>query len=67
MIDAHIHLEQYDNIEKEIDKWRLSGIKGVIAVSNDLASSYRTLELQTKYKDFIYAAVGFHPEGPTSE
>ncbi|TWI59112.1 TatD family hydrolase [Halalkalibacter nanhaiisediminis] len=64
MIDAHIHLEQYENIHKKIDEWKLAGMKGVIAVSNDLASSYRTLELQTKYPNFVYAAVGFHPENP---
>jgi TatD DNase family protein len=66
MIDAHIHLDQYplDSLHQEIDKWREQGIQKVVAVSSDLSSSYRTLELKSRYPDFIYAAVGFHPEQP---
>ncbi|WP_088105372.1 TatD family hydrolase [Halalkalibacter urbisdiaboli] len=62
MIDAHIHLEQYDRISDQIERWRMGGVKSVIAVSNNLASSYRTLELKEKYPDFVFACVGFHPE-----
>ncbi|RFB18046.1 TatD family deoxyribonuclease [Bacillus sp. HNG] len=66
MIDAHIHLEQYDvkKLPTQIEKWQESGVKGVIAVSNDLPSSYRTLELRDKFPDFVHAAIGFHPEQP---
>lgn len=66
MIDAHIHLEQYDfkELPSLIEKWREAGVEGVIAVSNNLASSYRTLELKVKFPDFVHAAVGFHPETP---
>ncbi|WP_158736157.1 TatD family hydrolase [Alteribacillus sp. YIM 98480] len=62
MIDAHIHLEQYENIESSIEKWKKAGIQKVVAVSNNLASSYKTLELKEKFSDFILAGVGFHPE-----
>ncbi|WP_017727699.1 TatD family hydrolase [Halalkalibacterium ligniniphilum] len=66
MFDTHLHLEQYnqESLDKEIKKWQSVGVKGVIAVSNDLASSYSTLELQARYPDFVFAAVGFHPEKP---
>lgn len=66
MIDAHIHLDQYDikTLTDFIDIWKDAGIKRVIAVSNNLASSYKTLELQLKHPDFISACVGFHPELP---
>jgi TatD DNase family protein len=62
VIDAHIHLDQYPNVETEIKKWEEAGIKGVVAVSTDLRSSYRTLELKLKFPHFVYAAIGFHPE-----
>lgn len=64
MIDAHIHLEQYDHryLRSKIEEWKQNGIQGLIAVSNDLESSYRTLELREKFPDFVYAAIGFHPE-----
>ncbi|WP_216828373.1 TatD family hydrolase [Alkalihalobacterium elongatum] len=62
MIDSHIHLYQYDNIEKRIDRWKKEGIEKVVAVSNDLKSSYETLKLKQQYPDFIIAGVGYHPE-----
>ncbi|MEW5322846.1 TatD family hydrolase [Geobacillus thermoleovorans] len=46
MIDAHIHLEQYTDIDEQINHWQEAGITGVVAVSTDLRSSCRTLELK---------------------
>ncbi|WP_240473343.1 TatD family hydrolase [Salsuginibacillus kocurii] len=62
MIDAHLHLHRYNDLDTRIPAWQAAGIQGVVAVSDDLASSYRTLELKTNYPDFIYVAIGFHPE-----
>lgn len=66
MFDAHLHLDEYagETMDRLIHEWREAGIKGVVAVSKDLDSSYRTLELKQQYPDFIYAAVGHHPEQP---
>ncbi|HET7581058.1 MAG TPA: TatD family hydrolase [Bacillales bacterium] len=66
MLDAHLHLDQYspEEIDRFIEQWRNAGVEGVVAVSKDLESSYRTLELKQQYPDFIYAAVGHHPEYP---
>ncbi|MDE5412540.1 TatD family hydrolase [Alkalihalobacterium chitinilyticum] len=62
MIDAHIHLYQYTDIEKRIQHWQKEGIECVVAVSNNLKSAYETLELKQRYPDFIMAGVGYHPE-----
>ncbi|NEU32617.1 TatD family hydrolase [bacterium LRH843] len=66
MIDAHIHLSQYDRdtLYEQINTWQEAGVKQVIAVSNDLQSSYKTLELQQTFPHFVLACVGFHPEYP---
>lgn len=64
MIDAHIHLDQYNEIDRKIEQWQTAGVTGVVAVSTDLNSSYDTLSLKQKYPDFIWAAIGFHPEQP---
>jgi TatD DNase family protein len=66
MIDAHIHLYQYvsEHLHHQIERWKAAGIRAVIAVANDLPSSYRTLELKDQFPDFVHAAVGFHPEQP---
>ncbi len=62
--DAHLHLDQYprDKVDDLIDTWRKQGVQHVLAVSTNLESSYQTLELREKYPDFVYAAVGYHPE-----
>ncbi|MEW9668883.1 TatD family hydrolase [Ammoniphilus sp. 3BR4] len=64
--DAHIHLDQYplDHLKESIEQWRKQNVQGVLAVSTDLRSSYQTLELKLRYPDFIFAAVGYHPELP---
>ncbi|KFL15743.1 deoxyribonuclease [Geobacillus stearothermophilus] len=64
MIDAHIHLDQYTDIDEQINRWQEAGIIGVVAVSTDLRSSCRTLELKQRFPSFVYAAIGFHPEQP---
>ncbi|AMX84793.1 deoxyribonuclease [Geobacillus subterraneus] len=64
MIDAHIHLDQYMNICEQIERWQEAGITGVVAVSTNLRSSHRTLELKQRFPSFVYAAIGFHPEQP---
>ncbi|HHY21867.1 MAG TPA: TatD family hydrolase [Bacilli bacterium] len=66
MIDAHIHLHEYDEnlLDEAIKTWQDAGINHVIAVANDLKSSYQTLELQQKFPDFVFASIGFHPESP---
>ncbi|MBU8904982.1 TatD family hydrolase [Desertibacillus haloalkaliphilus] len=64
MIDAHLHLDKYphDQLELMIDHWQDAGITQVVAVSTDLASSYRTLRLKQEFPNFIIAAIGYHPE-----
>ncbi|GAE30573.1 TatD family hydrolase [Halalkalibacter hemicellulosilyticus] len=64
MIDAHIHLDQYDylTLPEKIAQWQQAGVKQVIAVSTDLSSSYKTLELQLRFPHFVNACIGFHPE-----
>ncbi|WP_078546826.1 TatD family hydrolase [Litchfieldia alkalitelluris] len=64
MIDAHIHLDQYQDIDQQIQHWMNQGISHIVAVSTDLASSYKTLELKIRYPNYITAAIGFHPEQP---
>ncbi|MFJ7730790.1 TatD family hydrolase [Lysinibacillus sp. NPDC097231] len=58
LIDAHIHLEQYQ--EKEIPAL-LEEVEQVIAVSMNLASCEKTLMLSKTYAK-VKAAFGFHPE-----
>lgn len=61
LIDAHIHLDKYQN--KEIDSI-LAGtewLEAVLAVSFDCESCKRNLQLSTEYQK-VKPAFGFHPE-----
>jgi TatD DNase family protein len=66
MIDAHIHLDQYNSefVNKAINTWQESGIEGVVAVATNLKSSYEILKLKQAFPHFVRAAIGHHPEAP---
>jgi len=62
--DSHIHLDQYPKgkIPYYLEKWHNDGVKGLIAVATDLKSSYELLTWNQKYPNFVYPALGHHPE-----
>lgn len=64
MIDAHIHLDQYEDhvVSSLLEGLPEQGIESLIAVSMNLASSKRTLELAASYPGLVKPAYGFHPE-----
>lgn len=66
MIDAHIHLDQYNHVllKDMIDIWQNNGIEGVVAVASNLQSSYEILKLKQIFPNFVRAAIGHHPEAP---
>lgn len=63
-IDAHIHLEQYSEVDCKAIALHASQhyVQHIVAVSMDLASSKRTYELWRQYGDLIIPAYGYHPE-----
>ncbi|WP_233189515.1 MULTISPECIES: TatD family hydrolase [unclassified Sporosarcina] len=63
VIDAHIHLDMYEEEERlqilgELD---VNDITAIVAVSNDFASSVKQIEL-SKMDRRIKPAIGYHPE-----
>lgn len=65
IIDAHIHLDQYDTEEREqiIESLLDQTVKSVISVSSHLESAKQTLALAQKNEQ-IKPAFGYHPEQP---
>ncbi|MCR2804948.1 TatD family hydrolase [Paenibacillus soyae] len=63
-IDAHIHAELYEEAEQELllEGAFREGVRAVVAVSMDLASSRRTAALAARYPGKVHPAYGFHPE-----
>ncbi|MFC2149480.1 TatD family hydrolase [Candidatus Auribacterota bacterium] len=63
LIDTHAHLADHafdQDRDEVIDRARSAGITDIVAVSYDLESARKTLELVRRY-DWIYPALGIHP------
>lgn len=63
-IDTHAHLEMMDDIQGVIERANNKGVTKIIAVSSDVNSSIRSIELSNKYP-MVYSAVGIHPHEAT--
>ncbi|GKV68633.1 TatD-related deoxyribonuclease [Sporosarcina sp. NCCP-2716] len=65
LIDAHIHLDQYSEPARQqmLAGLERAGVGALVAMSTDLASARRTLELAREDRRILPAA-GFHPEQP---
>ena len=62
LIDTHAHLDHLEDIEQALMRADDSGISGIIAVSEDLKSSKRNLEIAKQFTvPKIYSAIGMHP------
>lgn len=64
IIDTHCHLNDdvlYKNIDEIIERAKVVGVEKMIVVGWDEASSKLAISIAEQY-DFIYAAIGFHPE-----
>lgn len=64
LFDTHAHLddEQFDvDREEVIKKIKTSGISNVMEVGSDVESSKKAVSIANSH-DFIYCAVGIHPE-----
>lgn len=64
IFDSHAHYddEQFDEDREELLKeLKENGVGAILNMSSDYESVKRTVELTKKY-DFIYGAVGIHPE-----
>jgi TatD DNase family protein len=68
IIDAHIHLDLYEEQERAIIVQEMDEycVDALIAVSQNLASSKLNLTLSQK-NNRIHSAFGFHPEQPLPE
>lgn len=60
LIDMHAHLHEYSDSEIE-SMLEADGRLVIVAVSDDLRSAWRTIELWERYPDRIVPCIGFHP------
>lgn len=65
LVDTHAHLEVVESISEVIDRAFKNGVETVVAVSSDLDSSRRTIEISHSFQT-VYSAVGIHPHEASS-
>lgn len=64
LTDTHCHLnlpEFESDLDQVMKSARETGLKKILVPGIDLASSIRAVQLAEKFPDFVYAAVGIHP------
>jgi len=62
LIDTHAHLDHIEHLDQALENADEAGVTGVVAVSTDLASCRKNLEIKkTKEVPKIYLAMGMHP------
>ncbi|MCT2197231.1 TatD family hydrolase [Paenibacillus sp. p3-SID1389] len=68
-IDAHIHIDLYDEDTRErlLQELPGCGVEAIIAVSMHLASCKLNNALAERYPNLVRPAFGFHPEQPIPE
>ncbi len=64
MIDTHAHIlsEYYDDIDTLIEFLKKNNVNKVINCSTGFKDIEEVLNLSKKYKNFLYSAIGIHPE-----
>lgn len=60
MIDTHIHLDELDDLDRELTEAREAGVKALVGMSVDPATCRQVVEL-AHGKSGVWAAVGHHP------
>ena len=61
LVDTHIHLYEYDNVDLLISEARNNDVIAIFCVSEDLETSIESLELSRRYRGFVYPLIGIHP------
>ncbi len=61
MIDAHCHLQEFEDIQAIVSSAGKAGIAGMICCGADLESSKKAIEIAEKFEQ-VYATVGCHPD-----
>ena len=62
IIDTHAHLDELEDLDLALKEASLSGIEGIVAVSMDLNSMRKNIEIKRTFlQPRIYLGLGIHP------
>lgn len=61
LVDTHAHLSDINEADKAVSRARSAGVEAIIAVSANLSTSVKTLEVCGRFSSYSYPALGLHP------
>lgn len=64
IIDTHCHLDEEsftNNIDDVVSAAQEAGVRIIVTIGTDVASSRRAIALAERFPDVVYATVGIHP------
>ncbi|MFP3975478.1 MAG: TatD family hydrolase [Dehalococcoidia bacterium] len=61
LIDTHAHLDEMKDLDEAIERARVCGLSGIVAMGVDYESNNRVLEIAERYKSIVFPALGCHP------
>lgn len=62
VIDTHAHLDEVADLEAVIERAKAAGVAAVVAVGIDYPSNNRVMEIAEKHPEFVFPALGMHPQ-----
>ena len=61
LIDGHAHLNELEELERDLREARHRGVLAIIGVGMDLESNRRILAIAEENPGFVFPAIGYHP------
>ena len=61
LIDSHLHLEQFDDIDSVYAEAVEAGVAGFVCVSQERESMVQVLQLKERFPKSVWTALGIHP------
>lgn len=65
-VDTHCHVDLYPDLEDIIAHARQAGVVAIVAVSMNIESMEKVMEISNSYSNFIFPSLGLHPEASSN-
>jgi TatD DNase family protein len=61
-VDVHCHVDLYPDLRDVVARAKQTGLVAIVAVSMDVNSMEKVMEISNIYSGFIFPSLGLHPE-----
>ncbi|MEM3586413.1 MAG: TatD family hydrolase [Candidatus Jordarchaeaceae archaeon] len=61
-VDVHCHIDLYPDLEDVVMRAKQVSVAAIVAVSMDVKSMEKIIEISKRYSRFVFPSLGLHPE-----